>query len=106
MKQMKKELQVDVVFSNLLSQHMNGLRKCSSLSLGRKLSLELPKHYDIEMKITVWQCLVLGHLINLISLRMVIVDLSKAGICAEIWSWDFINIKQECLQQYPSILYL
>jgi hypothetical protein len=48
---------------------------------------------------------VLRHLINLISLRMGIVDISKAGICAEIWTWDFINIKQECSQLYPSIKY-
>jgi len=106
LQQMKKQLQVDMVCSNGLSPHVNGLRKCSSWSLGWELNPELPKHYDVEVKITAWQYLVLWHLINLISLRMVIVDLSNAGICAEIWTWDFINIKQECSQLYPSILYL
>jgi hypothetical protein len=83
LKQMKKELQVDTVCSNGLSPHMNGL-KCSSCSLGLELNLELSKHYDVEVKIAARQCLVLRHLINLISLRMGIVDISKAGICAEI----------------------
>jgi len=91
-----------MICSNGLSPHVIGLRKCSSWSLGWKLNLELPKYYDVEVKITAWQCLVLWHLINLVSLRIVIVDLSKAGICAEIWSWDYINIKQECSQLYPS----
>jgi len=51
---MKKELQVDMVCSNGLSSHVIGLRKCSSWSLGWELSLELPKHYDVEVKITAW----------------------------------------------------
>jgi len=50
--------------------------------------------YDVELKITAWKYLGLWHLINLIFCRMVIVELSKAGICAEIWIWDFIDKKQ------------